>query len=75
MLLKEEHRPYGTSNTPGAFRQVEDYSDTYIDHGEPIGTVWPEEAIPLSPDTSRAGYLPRRKSVRNERNKDDERSV
>ncbi|HHW98380.1 MAG TPA: hypothetical protein GX738_01965 [Firmicutes bacterium] len=44
---------YGTSNTPGDFRQVEDYNDVYIDHDEPIGIVAEEEALPASFDRSK----------------------
>lgn len=48
---------YGTSNTPGDFRQVEDYNDVYIDHDEPIGIVWPEEALPASYDRSKGQFI------------------
>lgn len=48
---------YGTSNTPGDFRQVEDYSQTYIDHDEARGIVWEEEAFPLSYDRSSGHFL------------------
>ncbi|MGI6343623.1 MAG: TraR/DksA C4-type zinc finger protein [Bacillota bacterium] len=50
---------YGTSNTPGDFRQVEDYSDAYIDSDESIGIVWEEEALPASWDRSRGQFLKR----------------
>jgi YteA family regulatory protein len=50
---------YGTSNTPGDFRQVEDYNDVYIDHDEPIGVVWEEDALPISYDRSRDQFMGR----------------
>lgn len=48
---------YGTSNTPGDFRQVEDYNEVYIDSDEPIGTVWEEEALPASYDRSKSQFV------------------
>lgn len=47
---------YGSSNTSGDFRQVEDYNDTYLDHDEPIGIV-AEEALPASFDRSTDQYI------------------
>lgn len=53
---------YGTSNTPGDFRQVEDYDDVDVDHEEPIGTVFAVENEPLSYEASEAEFLkPKRK--------------
>lgn len=47
---------YGTSNTPGDFRQVEDYADTYIDSDEEIGIFFEEDKLP-DPDAGRqVGY-------------------
>lgn len=56
---------YGTSNTPGDFRQVENYNDVYIDHNEPIGIVFEEEALPASYDRSRGQFIKkgRRKGI------------
>lgn len=56
---------YGTSNTPGDFRQVEDYNDVYIDSDEPIGIVWEEDALPASYDRSRDQFIKkgRRKEI------------
>lgn len=56
---------YGTSNTPGDFRQVENYNDVYIDSDEPIGIVWEEDALPASYDRSRdqLGKRGRRKGI------------
>lgn len=53
---------YGTSNTPGDFRQVEDYNDVYIDSDEPIGVVWEEDALPASYDRSRDQFVKRGRS-------------
>lgn len=54
---------YGTSNTPGDFRQVEDYNDVYIDHNEPIGIVWEEEALPASYDRSHDQFVKRGRRI------------
>lgn len=37
---------YGTSNTPGDFRQVENYDDAYIDSDEEIGIFFEEDKLP-----------------------------
>lgn len=58
---------YGTSNTPGDFRQVENYDEVYIDHDEAIGTVWEEDAIPISFDRSRDQLIPRGRQTEEER--------
>lgn len=50
---------YGTSNTPGDFRQAAKYDEILIDQDESIGIVFPEEALPLSYDQSRRHLLRR----------------
>lgn len=59
---------YGTSNTPGDFRQVEDYNDVYIDHDEPIGVVFEEEALPASYDRSRDQFVKKGRRTGSEKN-------
>ena len=50
---------YGTSNTPGDFRQAAKYDEILVDQDESIGIVFPEEALPLSYDQSRRHLLRR----------------
>ncbi len=59
---------YGTSNTPGDFRQVEDYNDVYIDHDEPIGVVFEEEALPASYDRSRDQFVKKGRRTGSQKN-------
>lgn len=53
----QELARYGTSNTPGDFRQVEDYNDVDIDPEEQIGTVFEVESLPKSYEASRQEFL------------------
>jgi YteA family regulatory protein len=55
---------YGTSNTPGDFRQASDYDDAAIDHDEPIGAVFDVENLPESFEESRAHYVQGRRKPR-----------
>lgn len=50
---------YGTSNTPGDFRQVESYDDVYIDHDESVGSVYKEDTLPVSFERSRRKFMKR----------------
>lgn len=53
---------YGTSNTPGDFRQVESYDDAYIDSDERIGVLFDVDELP-DPEAGRevhGGIRPRR---------------
>lgn len=56
---------YGTSNTPGDFRQVNDYDEAYIDSDEPIGVFFEVDELPDPEAGRQVGFSTRpRKSER-----------